>query len=228
MVNSIKNVSGFTLVEVLIAAALMTLIMGIASLSFSTFSGRWTKVQNQFEMKVNNTRKIFLLAESIEGIANYTISSENDSQYYFSGEEFEMTFVTKNPIFERHSQALVKLKIISDDSGIDRLIYYEAPFTDRVLSHVDQKLDFVHETALFEAADIRFNYFGWKSLSAKAAYAEDEGGRPSWSKNYQGAASAMNPLAVNIIWAQNEPIIFPLMTDNGLKISYTREKRQGG
>ncbi|HEX5793739.1 MAG TPA: hypothetical protein VFY01_10715, partial [Rheinheimera sp.] len=77
---------------------------------------------------------------------------------------------------------------------------------------------------LFRAENIRFNFFGWQDEATRSRSFEGEAVAPQWQTEYFSEYSGILPYAINLSWADNEPVIFPVANDNAIKLIYTNEK----
>src|SRR5690606_924400 len=110
--EGLMRARGFTLIEVLLAMMLLSIVMYIGSLSFSIFSERWSKELGGFNQDVSETRKLLLLRQVFRGAANYLLrDASDDPVYLFDGNSQRVKFVTNAPIFQTDNQALVSLEV---------------------------------------------------------------------------------------------------------------------
>jgi len=115
----------FTLVEMLVAVVLMTLLIGIAIFSFRMQLLTIAKVKTDSIEPVLKYNQIKSTLESIK----YYVVQQYDMQhqpmkklyYFFQGDKKNMLFITNNPIYSDHV-ALVKLSCVQN-----ALFYKEEP-----------------------------------------------------------------------------------------------------
>jgi prepilin-type N-terminal cleavage/methylation domain-containing protein len=216
---------GFTLIEVLLAMVLLSIVMYIGSLSFSVFSERWSKELGGFNQDVSETRKLLLLRQLFLGAANYLVrDASDDPVYLFDGNSQHVKFVTNAPIFQTDNQALVSLEVKTLADGQQQLVYNEYSFRNGPLLELNSRAASQQSLVLLQASNIRFNYFGWESFAARSRYIEYTEGTLQWHAQYNAVDIGMLPYAVNLTWQQNEPVIFPLNQDNRFKIIYVNEE----
>ncbi|QYK00284.1 type II secretion system protein [Shewanella psychrotolerans] len=219
--------AGFTLIEILIAMLVLSIVMFIGSLSFSTFSERWQKDMGHFTQEVANAKNLVLLQKALNGISNYIVKNDKDeSVYFFRGNDKYLMFVTNNPVFNTNDRALIRLSVTVLADGKQQLRYEEAPFELSPLLRLTSLPKGNYSQILLTDDDIRFNFYGWEDQKQRAAFFEGEPMSPKWMREYFGEKTGMLPYAINITWGSNEPIIFPLLNDNGYQMLYTREKRE--
>ncbi|WP_394146918.1 Tfp pilus assembly protein FimT/FimU [Shewanella atlantica] len=216
---------GFTLIEILIAMLVLSIVMFIGSLSFSTFSQRWQDDMGSFTQEVANAKNLVLLQKAMNGISNYIVRDDKDEPvYFFKGNDKYLMFVTNNAVFNTDGQALIRLSVTVRSDGKQQLRYEEAPFKLSPLLRLDIFPDANYSQILLTDDNIRFNYYGWEDQKQRAAFYEGELMAPKWMPEYLGEKSGMLPYAVNVTWGSNEPIIFPVPNDNAYQLIYTREK----
>ncbi|WP_220782408.1 pilus assembly FimT family protein [Shewanella sairae] len=219
------HTKGFTLIEILIAMLLLSMVMFIGSLSFSTFSQQWQKDMGTFTEEVANAKNLVLLQKAINGIANYIVKdTDDDPAYFFKGNDKYLVFITNKPVFSVGQQALVRLSVAVNQDGSQQLVYEESPFDRNPLLRIDELPQSRFMQVLLTDEQIRFNYYGWQDQQQRSAYYEGEPTSPKWISEYFGENSGMLPYAINITWGNNEPIIFPVPNDNAYQIMYTSEK----
>ena len=217
---------GFTLIEVLLAMMLLSMVMYIGSLSFSIFSDRWQKELGSFNADVSEARKLLLLRQLFQGASNYLVrDTDNRAAYLFQGDARELVFVTNSPVFNTGYQAWVKLSVHTLATGQQQLRYEEYSFAATPLFSVTAQPKPDHSMVIMQDDNIRFNYFGWNSFADRISYIESGQGAPSWQISYRATRIGVLPYAVNISWGQNEPLIFSLPHDNRHRQSSIYDER---
>lgn len=217
--------AGFTLIEILIAMLVLSIVMFIGSLSFSTFSQRWQEDMGSFTREVANAKNLVLLQKALNGISNYIVKDDKDEPvYFFKANDKYLMFVTNNPVFNTDGQALIRLSVTVRSDGMQQLRYEEAPFELTPLLRLSSLPEANYSQVLLIDDNIRFNFYGWEDQKQRSAFYEGEPTSPKWMPEYLGEKSGMLPYAVNITWGSNEPIIFPVPNDNAYQLLYTREK----
>lgn len=217
---------GFTLIEVLLAMMLLSIVMYIGSLSFSIFSERWRKDLGGFNTDVNDARKLLLLRQVLQGASNYLVrDQDNRAVYLFAGDAKQLVFVTNRPLFQTETQALVRLTIRNLDDGQQQLLYAESNFGSAPLYTLSPLPAHDRAIVLLQGENIRFNYFGWASFAARVRHSETYEGEPSWQNGYSAVEVGVIPFAVNLSWADNEPIIFALPHDNRINNQNVYDER---
>ncbi|WP_434950898.1 PulJ/GspJ family protein [Shewanella sp. HL-SH4] len=221
---------GFTLIELLIAMLVMSMVMYVGSLSFATFSQRWQKDVGSFNYEVNKAKNLVLLQQMLRGISNYIVKNDDDKMiYFFQGNAKYLLFVTNNPLFNSGSPALVRLSVRVQEDGKQQLKYEESSFEHNPLINAAKLPQPEFSKVLFTDDNIRFNFYGWESQNQRAAFFEgEEEVAPKWLAEYFSDKTGMLPYAVNITWAENEPIIFPLANDNAYQLLFSHNVKDNG
>ncbi|MFC4656855.1 Tfp pilus assembly protein FimT/FimU [Rheinheimera marina] len=220
------NNRGFTLIEILIATLLLGFVMLVGSLSFSVFSERWRNDFGSFQQDVNQARKLQLLHQVLMGASNYLVRDTSGSAaYFFHGNNHELVFISHQPIFSSSGPALIRLVVQEGASGLQQLSYQESSLKQNPLLKSAPLPAADKSMVLFEAENIRFNYYGWKDFAAYDQFLGFREGSPVWQTAYQAQVTGMLPEAVNIIWANNEPVIIPLLQDGRTRLRFVQDEK---
>ena len=224
--NNLQEQKGFTLIETLISMVLLSMIIFVGSMSFSTFSSKWQDNLGHFDSKVIEVKMQFLLQKTLQSTANYLAkeSKNQEPYYFFHGNSQELLFVSNNPIFSENTQAMVRLSVVYNaNNTTSSILYQEAPMTEQILLQKEFAPLFLNQTLLLtNKQNIRFNYFGWKNPNERIEAVEDNEIMPTWDNNYHGDISGIMPLAINISWDDSEPIIIPLFGDRAYMLTYSK------
>jgi prepilin-type N-terminal cleavage/methylation domain-containing protein len=196
----VKN-KGFTLVELLITMAIMALIMAVAGFNYNQYSQFWHKRFGNFDQQQAQMRGKLQLRDALNAMAPYIVKNSNgDWVYYFLGREEGLTFITYAPIFAQEGgTSVVRVFREPQQDGNFRLIYEEAPLSPISLTQVDQVLNFQYRLVIADdLPEINFSYFGWPNRDAKYNKETSSGIKASWSNNYDGAETKLQPDKVKI------------------------------
>jgi len=162
--------AGFTLVELLIATTLLSMILFVGSYSYSLFANRWDKELGDFSANIKDVRAMQLLQTVLDGIVPVVVVDEGKPGFYFSGKKQVLTSVSSNGLFD--DEFPVVFEISAEQSGPGRMtvIYREASTQDLLLTANGQNIAFNHSiTLLDDVAEWRFTYQGWESFEAKSS-----------------------------------------------------------
>jgi prepilin-type N-terminal cleavage/methylation domain-containing protein len=192
---------GFSLIEVLIATAVLSLIIGICSLSFSIFSRGWDAQRLSSDGSLKKFQVMDLTANAIRGALPWAIRARTgEAGFYFLGRDEGVTFVTANPIFVAGSPAIVRIFRESVGDQRWRLVYEEATLNKVGLRTIDQAVTFTNRVVVLdEMSEIGFRYFGL-GLEKNGSDSDDQDvyERPRWFSEYDGMKVYRHPILISL------------------------------
>lgn len=182
---------GFSLVELMIATTLLSVVMFTGYYSYSLYTQSWKKRVNYYWSENRDGIALESLVTAIEASIPYLVNNKSiKANILFEGNAEEVVFVSANPIFSRGS-AVVRLYLNDSEFG-KQLIYSEfnldnKPIIEYPLSEFDWK-----EVVLFnQVEEFRLAYLGYtnyqKALDAYAA--EELSGSQSMTMEWQSVYS---------------------------------------
>lgn len=205
--NSRTKGLGFTLIELMISLAILTMIMLIGVTSYRILAENWSRQRGEFDQRLAQFKAFDLSYASVKNTRPYyvTTSSMDTTEeagtagpaFYFLGDEQGFTGVTSNSVVSPGSLAIYRILREPQGNGQFRLVYEEAALTEPLLS-LDQTLPFSYRQTLFyDIEEIGFNYRGWDSLAQMMESSEtDQGAR--WFKKFDGEEKQHHPVAIKI------------------------------
>lgn len=196
-----RKARGLTLIELLLSMAILTLLVGLGTFSFSAFSRKWSDLENISNARAAELRRVVLLRECLDAAVPWKIAAGQDSGYYFLGDSFGFTMVSEKPIFERHGSAVVRVLAERESGGNTwRLAYEEASLSDDLLTSVDQELPFKHRLIVLSGIrQLSFQFLGWRLAEQRFQVAEiGDRAEPEWLPRFDGIEARQQPLAVRI------------------------------
>jgi prepilin-type N-terminal cleavage/methylation domain-containing protein len=199
MVARDDSIRGFTLVETLIATAILSAVIAISTYAISLASGRVADEGRGFEINASRLQRVSLLISAIEASTPWLVESGGQYGFYFLGDADGFTFVTSDPIFS-NGYAVVRVLREPSENGKWRLFYEEAPISDGALVRADQKLPFTHRLLIADGfKSMKLEYFGWGSVSTRTAAIEGlSNDKPEWFVEYDGLSRKQNPRQISI------------------------------
>ncbi|WP_026957838.1 prepilin-type N-terminal cleavage/methylation domain-containing protein [Aliagarivorans taiwanensis] len=213
---------GFTLVEMLVASAVLMSLLLVATTSYSFFHDRWSKETNEFYRLLAEKKDQLMMLDVIRGALPFVVNKQSSSSYFFEGESESLEFVSDSPVFAAQA-SYVKISVIAVGDGTYQVLYQEAPIKDRALALSGDKPEFIHEKVLFE--DLRtagFRYLGWRSAEDRARYLDEGIGKPEWSNTYSGHSVRRMPNAIAIT-LDDVVLRFVLPEDNSYLLHFSSD-----
>jgi len=206
---------GFTLVELLISITILSLVIGLASYAFSLFSRHWETPRRGFQLAVADLQRLDLVVRALGDAIPWAVrTDQNGLGLYFLGREEGLTLVTASPVFATGTPAVIRVFREPAGNGRWRLVYEEASLSTVLLRQSSQELPFNRRmTVLSDLQAMRFSYFGWPSIDARAV-AADTGARAEWSNDFDGLARLQQPLRLRLDFGSFETVLpLPERTD---------------
>jgi len=168
------NRQGFTLIEVLIATAILSLAIYLASLSTSIFLNIWEDKQFTDTRAIEDFRSHLLLRFALESIYDYYVTdpfNEKNGKYYpyFKGGKDTIEFVTLSSVFNKKKAAAARLKLdereIGSEDGLS-LIYEEMPLDGTYIKYNDFKPEYKNTLIAYrDVKKIKLRYYGaWETI----------------------------------------------------------------
>lgn len=225
-----KKINGFTLVEMLVSMAILSMVLLIASNAYSLFSDRWNGRLGHFNRTVIEVKHLILVQESLKSLIAYVVTDEEkQSRFYFEGNRNGFVAVTLRSLFTPEVAAVVRLKLIQNDDFSFALIYEEAAMhQQQLLLKVTQELNFDNSIILFNnLTEADFQYFGWASLEDKNWTPDTQSLQPPvkvWLDEYNSLERNMLPekIIVNFLSKNKEYSLQAKLNDSvpGVLVNY--------
>ena len=195
-----RTLRGFSLLELLVAMVVLSLVIGIATYAYGMFIRHWDGQLGRFNMAQTQYQRLEWLATALEDTLPYLVQDDQgEPGFYFLGREEGLTLVTLSPIFGVGEPALIRVFREIDEEGAWQLVYEEAPFAGSVLARADQRMDFRHR--LIIANDVSkpvFRYFGWADLASRVAFGDAAVADRGWFDNYDGLRRRYHPEKIEV------------------------------
>lgn len=213
MNNERKLQSGFSLLEAIIASAIFSAVLIIASSAFKFYMSAGSRTVNS-ENIVKETMLAIKIRDSIKEIQHYYLKlntlSSDDPVLFFKGAENGFTGISANSINYPEQSTKIALFKSQDADGYYSLIYCEFdnkttyPTLD-VASQCQQPIIWIEKLK-----EISFTYFGFKSLESlyntSAYFGEEQNVKKEWSVNWDGSLRNVLPqfVQINITYPDDE------------------------
>lgn len=229
--SNLKQSAGFTLVEVLVATMVLSLVIFLATFSYSLFLNTWEKKSVTNNRVISDYRSHVLVRAALESIYDYYITDpeneRNGRHYpYFNGEKKMIEFVTLSSIFNKGVPAAARLRLECRD-GADRnycrLIYEETSLEQRYIRYADDKMVYDHTLIVYSGLEkLNFRYYGQYELKWNAA-AENYDVIRKWQETFSGEKRNTIPEIIEVTLdtgADEITLLFPIRACNAYKKSF--------
>jgi prepilin-type N-terminal cleavage/methylation domain-containing protein len=197
-------ISGFTLIEIMIATMLLGLILGIATRAGSNFMHIWQNDANLFSNVFDSTRHQMLLGNSIESLYGYyvkaTTGAWGEEKYvpFFKGDSKGLEFVTLSSVFSHGDPAVARLYAEEKDSGKYDLIYQEADLDLFFIRTWEDSVPYTKKTAILtnlERVDFRYYGISETQVDPQLMIVNEKYG---WDSRFSGKQSGLLPHKIEI------------------------------
>jgi prepilin-type N-terminal cleavage/methylation domain-containing protein len=134
-----RAVKGFSLLEMLVAVTVLSMVIGISTYAYAIFVRQWDGHLGRFDDAQAQYQRLEWLAAALEDTLPYVVrDDEGELGFYFLGRDEGLTLVTMSPIFGVGEPALIRLFREPDEGDAWRLVYEEAPFAGTLLARADR------------------------------------------------------------------------------------------
>ena len=195
-----KHTQGFTIVELLITMALLSMIILIGSSAFGMFGQRWDGRLGQFDVTMRNTQNIMLVQDVLGSLMPYVAYNHNGrAVIYFEGNRNGFVAVSSKSIYSDKHFAVVRFSVRQNEDLLYDVLYEEAPMDDDILVSINQPLKFSQPMVLFESiSDPLFQYYGWADVQQRETENTSEAVPPKWLNRYNALDALFAPLKASL------------------------------
>lgn len=195
-----RAVRGFSLLEMLVSVAVLSIVIGISTFAYSMFIRQWDGHLGRFGEAQARYQRLDWLAAALEDTLPYVVRDKTgEPGFYFLGRDEGLTLVTLSPIFAVGKPALIRVFREDDGENGWRLVYEEAPFADTLLARADQRMEFRHRLVVARGIPRpRFRYFGWPDIASRSTLEDEPGSAPAWFEEYDGIVRRYHPQKIEL------------------------------
>lgn len=193
------KIKGFSLVEMLVAMTILSMMTLIASSMFATFANKWEGQLGKFDKMASVTKSSLAVFDIINNITPYVVQLSNGRVApYFEGNENGFVAVSQRSLFNGATPAVVRLSAVQDADFKYQLLYEEWPMYNSNQLQVGAVLPFSPPVQLeSQLADIRFNYYGAEK-EAEVFSMFTEVVKKSWSTTYNALETSVQPEKIKV------------------------------
>lgn len=190
---------GFTLIELMIATAILSGLLFLGGFTYQMLASRWQQELGEFQETLDITKSFNLLNGSIRAIQPYVVQNKkiNNQDYepgfLFVGRENRLLAVSKQGLFNHRYPEVFRLIVEENEDGSKNLIYQGVSTEGQLILTAQQTITFTQEITLLEKFDeIKFNYLGWDSPQVRSEGLENNA-LPTWRAEYSGLDNQLLP-----------------------------------
>ncbi|MDC9521296.1 type II secretion system protein [Pseudoalteromonas sp. Angola-31] len=205
-----RRQSAFTLIEVLVAMVIFSLVMTVSVTSYRFSLSELTKEEKNNQIKHLTTTK--LINSQIHSLTPFIFRTEMGEQVpFFQGNSNAFSFITDKPIQVTSPIAVATLQVVDDT-----VQYCEIEYGTFLLEDIDRiPKDCSSPITYLAGKDISITYFGWKdNFELSNFYSEYLNiavkPKPLWSPTFSAAKRKLMPLYVRISIAEHTDILFKI------------------
>ncbi len=208
-----RTLSGFSLIELLIALAIFGMVVGVASYGYALFARDWNGRLGRFTRAEAGYQRLDLVVRALQDTYPWVVRDAQDQPgFYFLGRDEGLTLVTSSPVFSPGQTAVIRLFREPAAAGLWNVVYEEAPLGNQLLRHADQTLPFQHRMVVLRGVSkVRFEYYGWRSRQERAEAADSigqEAPTPQWLDDFDGLQRRQHPQRIALWLGDQQNVIF--------------------
>lgn len=195
-----RAVRGFSLLEMLVAVVVLSIVIGIATYGYALFIRQWDGHLGRFDEAQAQYQRLDWLTAALEDTLPYLVRDDQDEiGFYFLGRDEGLTLVTMSPIFNTGDPALIRVFREPAEGDTWRLVYEEAPFAGTVLTRANQRMEFRHRLVIARGVPRPvFRYFGWADLQSRLMAGESPADDRGWFDEYDGLLRRYHPEKIEL------------------------------
>jgi prepilin-type N-terminal cleavage/methylation domain-containing protein len=198
-----KSKSGFTLIEMLIAISILSLLLFTGSYIYSTLSSRWDKELGEFNQHFEQSRSLILLQELLSGVMPFVVRDKIKDlgpTMFFVGQDDSLLAVSRGGLVNNDFPEIFRLTAVQNANNKYDLVYQSASTQDILLLDTQQTIEFDNRFVVMADLDkVEFRYYGWPGFQLKNNAAEDDDTiKAAWYADYSGVDWQLNPEKIEL------------------------------
>ena len=214
---------GFSLVEVLVAMTILSMMTFLAASSFAMFGDKWNGRLGKFDRTFEQTRTKLTIDETLHNVIPYVVQNINgEPRFYFEGNINGFVAVAQRGVQYTEAPALIRFSVQQQDNFRYSLMYEEWPMQDRILEKSGVTLEFDPPIIIAQdIEDIEFEYFG-APVPDKSLTDANGANRPIWLNEYNSFQTFFHPQKIRVTTLNNDvvtPYVINLIQPTGANTS---------
>lgn len=211
-----RKTTGFSLVELLVAMAIMSMTLMISSLGYSFFMERWQKNLGNFDNSANVAKRLILIKQVISGMSPYVLKDDkNAAAIYFEGSEDSFIGVSTRALRKPDVPFVIRLSIKQQDDFSYNVIYESSSIEFFPVTEIRQQIIFDAPITLISGLqDVKFAYYGNTSRDSAV-----NGETKSWWQSFNSLNRKIMPEQLRIGFVKEgaqQQLIFSLAQADSL------------
>lgn len=156
---------GFSLIELMIATALLSMVMFTGYFAYSLYTDKWQKRTDYFWQLNQNALGTEAIIRTLEAASVYIVKNKQDEfSILFEGEQTAITLVTNSGLFS-NTTALIRLQTVEQENGLQSLLYSELPLSKTMLLEYPAEPNWQYRNLLVKnITKVNFQFYGWEIL----------------------------------------------------------------
>jgi len=218
-----RTLKGFSLLEMLVAITVLSMVIGISTYAYSMFIRQWDGHLGRFDEAQAQYQRLEWLSAALEDTLPYVVRDDDGQPgFYFLGRDEGLTLVTMSPIFGIGEPALIRVFREPDEAGAWRLVYEEAPFAGTLLVRANQRMDFRHRLVIARGLPKpEFRYFGWPNIGSQLTIDQAIAEPRAWFAEYDGLLRRFHPEKIELRLGNDAAVFDVPARSNALVAAYT-------
>lgn len=197
---------GFSLIELLVAMAILSMTILISSVGYSFFMQRWEDNLGSFEQQADMARKMKIVQSAITSIYPYILrKSSGEPGIYFEGTKDGFIAITNRSVYGTEAPAVMRLSVAQDNDFSYHLSYQEYPLTGAPMVSLTRELEFQNALTVLEGVgDIAIEYYGFRNITEM-----NNQGKRSWWQTFNSLQRGLMPDAIRVlfIWQGQQQVL---------------------
>lgn len=193
---------GFSLIEALVAIAILSAVILIANSFLSALISRWGNETGLFEKTIKKSKATLSLIDQMGAVFPYVaIDQENVPRIYFEGNENGFISIINEKSDKISNEIVLRVSVEKDQSGTLRVIRERWKLPKGRILRTNDEIPFgPPELILGGLSSAQFSYLGWESLEDRNAFraSRAQENPPKWTNRHNALSLGMMPLSIGL------------------------------